>query len=45
MGAVHLTVADLGRSIRYYKEQIGSRWSHRTSAWLRSAPPATACWC
>ncbi|HEX5196996.1 MAG TPA: VOC family protein, partial [Gaiellales bacterium] len=23
MGAVHLTVADLGRSIRYYKEQIG----------------------
>src|SRR3954452_2813322 len=23
MGAVHLTVADLGRSIRYYQEQIG----------------------
>ena len=23
MGAVHLTVADLGRSIRYYEEQIG----------------------
>ena len=45
MGAVHLTVADLGRSIRYYRSRSASRWSRRTTAWPRSAPAAAACWC
>ena len=45
MGAVHLTVADLGRSIRYYDEQIGLEMVAQGDGGSRSAPAGAACWC
>ena len=46
MGAVHLTVADLGRSIDYYESAIGLRVHRaRRRAGPRWAPAARICWC
>ena len=44
MGAVHLTVADLARSLEYYRESIGlDVLARRATAARRSAPGRRAC--
>ena len=45
MGAVHLTVADLARSLEYYESAIGLRVHSRDDGRAHSAPAVRTCSC